>query len=210
MIDSTRRWYDSLAPNYDKRWAHYIEATVRETIDGLNPKPDERILDLATGTGEVGRRLTENRPDLRVVGADLSFEMLTRGRSKNPESLGGRLVQTRAERLPFADETFDRVLCASGFHHFRRPDLALEEIRRVLKPDGSFTLVDWCDDFLTCRICSIYLGAFDPSHNKIYTLAQCRDMLVSAGFKILKSRRFKIDWLWGLMRFDALKPKPEG
>ena len=205
MLDSTRLSYDRLAPTYDRRWARYIDATVRETIDGLNPKPGEVILDLATGTGEVGRRLTEKTPDLIIIGVDLSFEMLARGRSKLPEGSSVRLVQSRAERLPFGDETFDRVLCASGFHHFDHPKDALEEIRRVLKPAGSLTLVDWCDDYLSCRLCSLYLGAFDPSHNQIYSVAKCQKMLVSSHLQITKSRRFKIDWLWGLMRFDAFK-----
>jgi ubiquinone/menaquinone biosynthesis C-methylase UbiE len=64
------------------------------------------------------------------------------------------LAQADAHRLPLADATFDWVVCASSFHYFRQPQVALREMRRVLRPEGRLVLVDWCDDYLTCKLCS--------------------------------------------------------
>src|SRR5205823_2431547 len=138
--------YDRLAPGYDRRWAKYTEATLRATLEGLDPGASERVLDLAAGTSELTRRLLDRRPDLRVVGLDLSRGMLVRGQAKR----GGRpaeLVQGRADRLPFPAGSFDRVVCANSFHHFDEPERALAEMRRVLRPGGSLTLTDWCNDY---------------------------------------------------------------
>lgn len=187
---------------YDRRWAHYTQATLRATLEGLYPGAGERVLDLAAGTGELTRRLLDRRPDLRVIGLDQSREMLARGRAKQ----GGRpfaLVQGGAGRMPFPAASFDRIVCANSFHLFDEPERALAEMRRVLRPGGGLTLTDWCVDYLTTRLCSLYLRRTDPSFHRAYTLDECRHRLEAAGFEVIDRRRFKIDWFWGLMRFDA-------
>jgi ubiquinone/menaquinone biosynthesis C-methylase UbiE len=194
--------YDHLAPVYDRRWAYYTEATLRATVEGLELSPGSRVLDLATGTGELARRLSERQADLCFVGLDLSRAMLLRGCAK-PGTDAWRPLQGDAARLPFPSAAFDVVICTNAFHHFPRPGEALAEIRRVLRPGGALTLTDWCDDYLTCKLCSIYLHLTDPSFRRAYTLRGCRRMLEAAGFRVVASRKFKIDWLWGLMRCDA-------
>jgi ubiquinone/menaquinone biosynthesis C-methylase UbiE len=197
-----REEYDRLAPAYDRRWSSYIEATVRATLDGLDLPDGARVLDLAAGTGELARRLLARRPGLAVVGADLSAAMLARGFAK----LTGRAwapVQTDAARLPFVARAFDAVLCTSAFHMFPRPGAVLAEIRRVLRPGGRLTVTDWCDDYLTCKLCSLWLRLSDPAFRRAYTLRECGDLLAGAGFDVVSARTFKINWLWGLMRLEA-------
>jgi ubiquinone/menaquinone biosynthesis C-methylase UbiE len=202
MTSPVQETYDHLAPVYDRRWAFYTEATLRATLDGLDPHPESRVLDLATGTGELARRLLERPCDLVIVGLDLSRAMLSRGQDK-PGLCAWEPVQGDATRLPFGDGAFDAVLCANAFHHLSRPAEALAEIRRVLRPGGMLVLTDWCDDYLACKLCALYLRLTDPSFRRAYTLRDCLRMLESAGFRGIASRKFKIDWLWGLMRLDA-------
>src|SRR3712207_5951276 len=96
-IDPARQSYEQLAPEYDRRWAAYIEATMRLVLNGLNLTGHESVLDLACGTGELERRLLERWPKLRIVGADVSFHMLVSARRK----LGGAdFVQAEDARLP--------------------------------------------------------------------------------------------------------------
>src|SRR4051794_31457957 len=199
---AAREEYDQLAPAYDRRWSSYIEATLRATLDGLELPEGARVLDLAAGTGELARRLLSRQPGLAVVGADLSPAMLARAFDK----LADRAwvpVQADAARLPFAARSFDAVLCTSAFHIFPGPGAALAEIRRVLRPGGMLTLTDWCDDYLTCKLCSLWLRLSAPAFRRAYTLRECCGLLAGTGFEVVDARAFKINWLWGLMRLEA-------
>jgi len=201
-ILSARDEYDHLAPDYDRRWSDYTEATLRTTIDGLTLIDDGKVLDLAAGTGELARRLIARWPALEVVGVDLSSGMLAQASGKLVDQPWSP-VQADAARLPFASGSFDAVLCTNAFHIFQKPEAVLTEVRRVLQPGAVLTLTDWCDDYLTYKLCSFWLRLTDAAFRRAYTLARCRQMLVRAGFTVADARKFKINWLWGLMRLEA-------
>ncbi|MBX6312006.1 MAG: class I SAM-dependent methyltransferase [Isosphaeraceae bacterium] len=202
MNAPTQEAYDQLAPIYDRRWAYYTEATLRATLDGLDLAGRVRFLDLGAGTGELARRLLGRWPDREIIGVDLSRAMLVQGLAKLALRRW-RPVQGDAARLPFPDGVFDALLCTNAFHHFQAPRAALAEMHRVLRPGGLLTLTDWCDDYLTCKLCSLYLHLVDRSFRRAYTLRACRQLLDAAGFTVVSARKFKIDWLWGLMRLEA-------
>jgi ubiquinone/menaquinone biosynthesis C-methylase UbiE len=105
--------------------------------------------------------------------------------------------------LPLPGRSFDRVFCANSFHYFREPRVALSEMRRVLRPGGLLVLVDWCDDYLTCKACSWWLRWTDPAFHRTYTLRGCQALLEGEGIQVVQRRRFRVGWLWGLMRFVA-------
>lgn len=106
----------------------------------LAPRPDDLVLDLAAGTGWATEFL--QRLGVRTVSLDLSWEMMRRGRKRL--SLDDRLVFRgeagfvvgRGQDLPFADGTFDGVVCLNALHHLPSYRRGLEEIHRVLKPGG--------------------------------------------------------------------------
>ena len=201
-IDPARRSYEQLAPEYDRRWADYIDATMRLVLDGLNLAGQERVLDLACGTGELERRLLERWPRLRITGVDLSFNMLVSAQRK----LGGAdFVQAEAGRLPVASGMFDIVICANAFHYFRNPDESLAEMHRVLRPGGALAMVDWCDDYVSCKLCSAWLRWTDPAFYRTYTLADCRGQLEQAGFAVQSDMRQRVGWIWGMMRIAAVR-----
>lgn len=94
-----------------------------------------RLLDIATGTGDIGFEALQQIPDLRVVAADFSLPMMEAGRSKRHND---RLAWLGADTLclPFEDDTFDAV--SSGFLLRNVVDVAgaLREQRRVVRPGG--------------------------------------------------------------------------
>jgi demethylmenaquinone methyltransferase/2-methoxy-6-polyprenyl-1,4-benzoquinol methylase len=99
----------------------------------------QRVLDLATGTGDLALLLQERLPDAEITGADFSAEMLEVARRKG-------LKQTTladARQLPFADETFDVVTIAFGLRNL--PDWAegLREMRRIIRPGGHLLALDF-------------------------------------------------------------------
>lgn len=196
--------YDSLASGYDQRWQRYVDATLDATLKGLSLRGDESLLDVPSGTGKLVGRLLSKWPSLRITGVDLSPRMLKQARAKSFADQV-KWVQADVSRLPFSNETFDYALCANSFHYFTSPQKSLKEISRVLRPDGTLILVDWCDDYLTCKVCSLWLRWTDPAFYKTYSLRRCRRLLEEAGFDVVSARRFRMLRIWGLMRLVTRK-----
>ncbi len=76
---------------------------------------------------------------------------------------------------------------------------------RVLRPNGRLVVTDWCDDYVACRICDLWLRLFNRAHFRTYGEKQCRQLLEQAGFTAVRVDRYKINWLWGLMTAAAQK-----
>jgi len=196
--------YDRLAEVYDQRWRRYIDVTLDALLQWLDPCQGQRILDLACGTGELERAALARWPNLEFVGLDLSRQMLRRARAK----LGSEqtlLIQGDTGHLPLETGSFDHVVTANSFHCFQTPHECLAEIHRVLRPGGRLTLVDWCDDYWTCKVCGLWLRLTDPAHFRTYTLRACTSMLEAAGFTVRRAERFRTLAIWGLMRVDCVR-----
>jgi len=198
---STQREYARLAPNYDMRWSTYIEATIRETMKRLHLKPGLRLLDVGCGTGSLLEKVISAFPGTRAVGMDPSLEMLEMARAKCLH--GVNFMEGWAESLPFHDNSFDVVVSCNAFHYWRQPARALDEIVRVLKPEGRLLITDWCDDYFTCRICDLYLRAFNRAHFRTYGARECEALIATAGLRDIGVERYKISWLWGMMTVTA-------
>jgi SAM-dependent methyltransferase len=85
------------------------------------------------------------------------------------------------------------------FHYITHPVEALREMGRVLRPGGVLVMTDWCDDYLACRLCNLYLRLTNRAFYRTYRQAECRDLLQGAGYDDVRIDRYKISWLWGLM-----------
>lgn len=198
--------YAKLARDYDSRWSFYVRATTDATIDRL-PATQGAILDVGCGTGVLLSRLIAKCPDSDVTGVDASSEMLELARSRLPAI--AKLQKCWAEELPFKDNSFDTVVSCNMFHFIRSPTAALNEMLRVLRPNGTLVITDWCHDYITCKLCNIYLCWFDPSHFRMYGVAQCRALLKAADGRQIQVDKYKITRLWGLMTATARKPLRE-
>ena len=143
------RVFDRVAERYDlmndlmslglhRLWKAFAVSVAR-------PKPGERILDVATGSGDLalalGRRV---RPGGEVWLTDINRSMLERGRDRSlDEGFIAPAVQCDAERLPFRGAVFDCVTVAFGLRNMTRKDRALAEMRRVLKPGGRLVVLEF-------------------------------------------------------------------
>ena len=70
---------------------------------------------------------------------------------------------------------------------------------RVLRPNGRLVITDWCDDYIACRLCDLWLRAFNRAHFRTYGEKVCRHLLEEAGFIAVRVDAYRINWLWGLM-----------
>lgn len=199
------REYDRLAPEYERRWHFYVEATADETLRRLTIGPGGHLLEIACGTGRLMEKIRAQQPRAHLTGVDLSHQMLRIARRRGPQF---RLVGADAVSLPFADRTFDGVVCSNSFHFISDAKSALGEIRRVLKPGAALLLTDWCDDYVWCRLCDWYLRLTDPAHVRMYGSRQCRELLAENGFRVERLDRYRVSWLWGLMTLIA-RPIPD-
>jgi demethylmenaquinone methyltransferase/2-methoxy-6-polyprenyl-1,4-benzoquinol methylase len=107
----------------------------RDVIRLAQLDPDARILDVATGTGDILIEALKQHPDALAVGSDFTFEMMKTGQRKSgAEHI--RWSTADALQLPFPDESFDAVTSGFGVRNFIDREQAFREQRRVLKPGG--------------------------------------------------------------------------
>ena len=141
MFDTISENYDGLnrviSFGIDVKWRKKVVAIVGKN----NPK---QILDIATGTGDLAIMMANLNPD-RVVGLDISAGMLDVGKQKiikaNLTDKIEMLVGD-SENMPFEDNTFDAITVSFGVRNFANLDKGLTEIKRVLKPGGTFVVLE--------------------------------------------------------------------
>ena len=162
-----RQMFDDIAPRYDllnrllsfgidRRWR---ERAVRQ----LQVPPGGRVLDVATGTGDVALEIArQTDPSATIVGADFTQGMLVLGAAKVATSpYAGRIVLVNAacEALPCRERCFDGVTIAFGIRNVVDRAAGLREMTRVLRPGGRLVVLE----FATPRsrfFRAIYLGYF--------------------------------------------------
>jgi ubiquinone/menaquinone biosynthesis C-methylase UbiE len=121
--------------------------------EGFDVRGCKRILDAACGNGRYSRFLLRRADaDALVTGFDLSGQMLVRARNRLKSERMSFAVADLT-RLPYADATFDAVVCGWALEHLPDPVPGLRELARVLQPGGKFLLLV-TEDTLTGAMCS--------------------------------------------------------
>ena len=143
--------FDSVAGNYDvmndlmsgglhRLWKQF-------TLNLANLRPGQKALDLAGGTGDLAAGLAKQVGDRGlVVLSDINAAMLSHGRDRliNDGLVANtRCVQVNAEKIPFADSTFDCVTIGFGLRNVTDKAAALASMRRVLKPGGQLLVLEF-------------------------------------------------------------------
>lgn len=146
---TVRRVFDSVAERYDvmndlmslglhRLWKSF-------TISVARPRAGERVLDIATGSGDLAAALARRvLPGGEVWITDINRRMLERGRDRLLDrGLTLPAAQCDAERLPFPPSYFDCVTVGFGLRNMTRKDVALGEMARVLKPGGRLVVLEF-------------------------------------------------------------------
>lgn len=141
MFDNISKEYDGLnrviSFGIDVSWRKKVTRIVSKN----NPK---QILDIATGTGDLALMMAKIDPD-KITGLDISAGMLEIGKEKIAKAkLTDKIemVVGDSENMPFPDNTFDAITVSFGVRNFANLDKGLTEIRRVLKPNGTFVVLE--------------------------------------------------------------------
>ncbi len=144
-----RAVFESVAPRYDLMndlmSAGLHRAWKAFTIAVSGVRPGDRVLDVASGTGDLARAFARRvGPQGQVIMSDINGAMLRAGRDRLIDA--GMLVPAvlcDAEKLPFADAEFDLVSVAFGLRNMTHKDRALQELQRVLKPGGKLLVLEF-------------------------------------------------------------------
>lgn len=144
-----RAVFDSVAPRYDLMndvmSAGLHRAWKAFTVAVAGVRPGHRVLDIATGTGDLAKAFARQvGKDGMVVMSDINGSMLRAGRDRLLDAgLIAPAVLCDAEQLPFPDASFDRVSVAFGLRNMTHKDRALREMQRVLKPGGKVLVLEF-------------------------------------------------------------------
>jgi len=151
-----REMWSSFAPT-----AMFTTPVAACLVDFAQVKAGEAVLDVGTGTGVVA--ITAARAGARVSALDLTPALLTVARENVDIAQCGGIEWTEgdAEQLPYPDASFDVVLSQFGHMFAPRPDVAIAQMRRVLKPGGRIAFATWPPEHLVGRIFA-FVGRNSP------------------------------------------------
>ena len=132
------------------RDSHYLYRAIEHAMADLATEVrGGRVLDVACGTGRVAMRIAER--GCRSIGAEASMEMIGVGRYVQPQSTA-EMVRSIAEELPFADASFDRVICQGSLDHFAEPHAFMREAARITRPGGRVVIALANFESVSCKL----------------------------------------------------------
>lgn len=148
MTQETFQLSGGAAAIYEEQKVPAIFSPLAEaTLDAVPLFDDDSVLDVACGTGIVARKVRERiGPSARIVGTDLNEGMIDAARNLTDEnSRSCEWYTADVTKLPFEDGTFSVAFCQQGLQFFPDQELALQEIKRVLRPGGRIALTVWSE-----------------------------------------------------------------
>lgn len=159
--------FESFKAAQKQGWMHFAPYESHTTpcaarlVKRAGVRSGQRVLDVACGTGVVS--ITAARIGARVTGLDLTPELLQRAREN--ASIAGAEIDWHegdVENLPFSDATFDVVLSEFGHIFAPRPEVALGEMFRVLKPGGTIAFSTWPPELFVGRMFALTASYLPP------------------------------------------------
>jgi SAM-dependent methyltransferase len=148
-----RKRHDTLAATYHDFFTPVTALAIKPLLEAVRLDAGARVLDVATGPGSVAAEAL--RFGARPIGVDLSPGMIELAGHVHP-GIDFRVAEV--EHLPFADCSFDAIVCNFGLGHFPYPEPAVTECARTLKPGGRVAL-SWWDDPSRQRIQGLFREA---------------------------------------------------
>lgn len=211
-----KKMFNEIAPYYDlmnnkiSLNTHYLIKML--AIKKLNIKPNSLTLDICCGTGDFSRIINKLYPKTKVIGLDISENMLQIAKSKNPQMV---FIQGDCTSLAFKNNEFDYITIGFGLRNIENRTLALSEIYRTLKPEGLFLHLDFGTHNLLSKIFDsivplmVKITGKKNEHYK-YLLDSKKDFpapkelmkeFENQGFKFVK----RYDYMFGIISAQIMK-----
>lgn len=173
--EQVEEMFDSIAPRYDLL-NHMLTMGIdiqwrKKAINKLKPYTPKVILDMATGTGDFAVAALKLNPE-RVIGMDISNEMLRVGREKmEKKGVADRIemVQGDSEAIKLEDNSIDAITVGFGVRNYENLKLGLSEMHRVLRPGGAVAILEpsFPTRFPLKQLFQLYFRVFTPIIGKL-------------------------------------------
>lgn len=159
---------------------------VLPVLDRMRLSPEDNVLDLACGAGWLSRLLAEQVPEGRVVGVDISDEMIRHARRSNADLENAIFVIGEAEEIPWDANFFSHAISVEAAYYWADPRAALREIRRVLREGGkAWLLINYYGENVHAHQWSKVLNI--PAY--LRSAAEWEALFTDAGFSEVKHER---------------------
>lgn len=147
--EQVAQMFDNISENYDgmnRMISFGIDVKWRKKVVALVKKGNPtNVLDIATGTGDLAINIAKKTSATKIIGLDISEGMLNVGKEKITKAkLTDKIemILGDSEKMPFNDNSFDAITVAFGVRNFEHLEIGLTEILRVLKPNGTFVILE--------------------------------------------------------------------
>jgi ubiquinone/menaquinone biosynthesis C-methylase UbiE len=175
-----------------QRHAHSNNDLLQLMTECAGVRPEDTVLDIACGPGIVSCFFA--RQAAHVTGLDIVPAMLERAQRLQAErqldNIDWRLGQSTT--LPFANDSFDRVVTRFSFHHYLEPAAAIAEMKRVCKPGGTVLVADVAPREQVQDRFNHWEILRDPSHTRALTQAELEALGEETGMQLLRRANFRL------------------
>lgn len=186
-----------VAENLNKSNAYMIEYT----IEALSIKEGDRILEIGFGNGAHIKDILDKDKGVHLTGIEIAETMIGEATSRYSKEIENKQVEIHlasSENIPFAENSFDKVLAANTLYFWENPHLHLKQVYKVLKPGGVFCLSYRSKAFLEPL-------PFVQYGFTLYSQEEGEQLFKENGFKILKSEHIKEP----LKEFEGVVTEPD-
>lgn len=183
-------------PYWEKNHPSYVEAEKRMIgctlelieISGIIDEPSTRILDVACGKGNITERIKNRFPSATIIGLDISLTAVREAALKKHKDI--RFLVANAFELPFAQGTFDLVVCNNLWEHITDPFRLGTSLNRIMKPNGAL-IISTPSRYNFENLWSVIHGNKvnfqNPTfHLTEYSIGQVKEHMTRSGFSVEK------------------------
>jgi ubiquinone/menaquinone biosynthesis C-methylase UbiE len=193
--------FDAVSEGFDSGALRFFSESAKCMVNYLKGPDVARVLDVATGTGNLALEIARNLPGTHVTGIDFSAGMLSRARAKSAGLSNVEFLEMDMESLEFPDDYFDAVVCAFGIFFVVDMVSQLKHLRSKIRPGGKIVISGFYEDafqplieIFSRRLESYGVERPSLTWKRIATERLSRDLMRDAGFAKIEVHRKELGY----------------